>query len=869
MIDSDASLDTSAKSATPTLDLSGSRFGQYLILRPLGAGGMGEVYLAERADRQFEQRVAIKIVRGGTAARNIRSRLKIERQILAQLDHPNIARLFDGGSLPDGSAYIVMEYIDGIPIDHYCDERQLTVEARLRLFQTVCGAVHAAHQNLIVHRDLKPSNILVTADGVLKLLDFGIAKLLDDRQAQQHTLAMTQADIRVLTPDHASPEQVRGQVITTASDVYVLGVLLFELLTGSRPFVIPSLRLADIERVICEQEPVRPSLVFAEETDATRQLAQHRASTPARMRRLLQDDLDNIVLMAMRKEPQRRYASAQQLANDIGRHLQGMPVTARPDTFFYRTHKFVHRNWVGVGVGAAVFLLTASFALVTHLQSLKLKTERDEVKAQRSAVDRERARAEEVSNFLIDLFRLSDPEQNRGNQVTARELLDSGAQRLRTGLADQPATRASLLSTVGSVYNSLGLYREALPVLQQSLALQANAPDRVHVATLLAQGHARLGSGDLDGANTSLQEALRVAQSRFGATSVEAARSLWGLGELRYAQGHFNDSAALYKRALTIFETNHAPATDVSWLLDDLGKVYEREQQWQLAKHTYERALDIDRPLLGEDHPRVAVYLHNLAYVMENLGDLERAEALYREAIQRDQHAYGEHHPVTAAAWGNYGLLLMRLGRMEEAEGYLRRSLTEMLSLHGPAHFDVAYSRVSLGLLLHAEGASEAAETEFRQALAIYDKTLPKVHQWRASALMYYAQLLAEQGRTEEALRLARQSVDIWTATSPAGSPKTAQAHAIHGFALLQSGQAVAALTELDLALPTLEQSRGEHDAFIAAARGWRERAKARAGKSVAQRFAPTVAITPPEKSGTPDSRSPPRTGSANPAGGS
>ena len=836
MTEGDALLDTPAKPAAPAQDLSGSRFGQYLILRPLGAGGMGEVYLAERADQQFQQRVAIKIVRGGAAARNIRSRLKIERQILAQLDHPNIARLFDGGSLPDGSAYIVMEYVDGVPIDRFCDERQLPVEARLRLFQTVCGAVHAAHQNLIVHRDLKPSNILVTADGVPKLLDFGIAKLLDDRQARQHTLAMTHADIRVLTPDHASPEQVRGQPITTASDVYVLGVLLYELLTGVRPFVISSLRLADIERTICEQEPARPSLAFADEHDEqARLLAHNRAATPLRLRRMLQDDLDNIVLMAMRKEPQRRYPSAQQLANDIGRHLQGMPVSARPDTFIYRTHKFVHRNWVGVTVGTAVFLLTGAFALFAHLQSLKLKAERDEVKAQRSAVDRERARAEEVSNFLIDLFKLSDPEQNRGNQVTARELLDTGAQRLRTGLADQPATRASLLSTVGSVYNSLGLYREALPVLEQSLSLQTHAPDRVHLATLLAQGHARLGSGDLDGANASLQEALRLAQGRFGASSIETARSLWGLGELRYAQGHFSDAEVLYKRGLTAFETNHASPTDVSWLLDDLGKVYEREQQWQLAKRTYERALEIDRRLLGEDHPRVAVYLHNLAFVMENLGDLGQAEKLYLEAIQRDQHAYGEHHPITAAAWGNYGLLLMRLGRMDEAESYLRRSLTTMLSLHGPGHFDVAYSRVSLGLLLHEKGERDAAESEFRQALAVYDKTLPRVHQWRASALMYYAQLVAEEGRTEEAQHLAKQAVDIWTATSPAGSIKTAQAHAIYGFTLLQAGQAAAALAEIEPTLPALEQGRGAQDAFVVAARGWRDTAQAQKNRRVAR----------------------------------
>ncbi|HEY1315541.1 MAG TPA: serine/threonine-protein kinase, partial [Steroidobacteraceae bacterium] len=265
--------------------MEGDRIGPYRVLRTLGVGGMGEVFLAERADAEFEQQVAIKVVYGGT--RGVRSRLKIERQILAQLDHPNIAHLLDGGSLPDGTAYIVMEYVDGIPIDAYCDSNRLDIEARLRLFQTVCAAVHCAHQNLIVHRDLKPSNILVTAGGAPKLLDFGIAKLLDERQAGHHTLAVTHADIRIMTPDHASPEQVRGQAITTSSDVYVLGVLLYKLLAGTSPFVIPSMRLSDIERAICEKDPTLPSYSIGKSDAAeTRAIADARATSAKRLRRI-------------------------------------------------------------------------------------------------------------------------------------------------------------------------------------------------------------------------------------------------------------------------------------------------------------------------------------------------------------------------------------------------------------------------------------------------------------------------------------------------------------------------------------------------------------------------------------------------------
>ena len=811
-------------------ELSGERVGRYRIIRSIGIGGMGEVYLAERADQQFEQLVAIKIVRGGVLSKGVQSRLKVERQILAQLDHPNIAHLLDGGSLADGAAYIVMEYVDGVPIDAYCDTRQLDLPGRLRLFQIVCSAVHTAHQNLIVHRDLKPSNILVTADGNPKLLDFGIAKLLDDRAFLQHTLAVTHADIRVMTPDHASPEQVRGQPITTASDVYVLGVVLYELLTGTRPFIIPSLRLADIERVICEQEPSRPSAVFADEqSQDVRELAARRGSNASRLQRMLEGDIDNIVLMAMRKEPQRRYASAQQMADDIQRYLDGMPIIARHDTFTYRTQKFIRRNWIGVSAGSGLFVVTAAFAALTYAQYLHIVTERDQVKVERTNAERERSRAEEVSEFLVNLFKLSDPEVNRGNQVTARELLNSGAQRLRTGLQDQPATRAALLSTVGAVYNSLGLYGDALPVLDESLALQLNSRDRVKLSTLLAQGRARLGAGKLIAADDSLRSALRLAQDQFGASSLETARALWGTGELRHAQGRFNDAEGLYKRSLAIFETNHAAPTDVAWLLDDLGKIYEREQQWTLAKLTYERALEIDRHLLGEDHARIAVHLHNLAFVAENLGNAAQAESLYLDAIHRYERIYGNHHPETATAWGNYGLLLQREGRLAEAEPFQRRALAATLALYGGDHPDVAYNRVSLAMLLHEKGDLNAAESEYRQALTVYDKTLPPEHQWRASALMHLARLLAERGKAAEAAELSAQSIRIWTDTSPRGSPKTAQAHAIHGYAQLLLGQAPAASREIESAYAVIVQARGANDLFAQRVLHWLNQARATA----------------------------------------
>jgi eukaryotic-like serine/threonine-protein kinase len=802
----------------------GDRIGPYRVLRTLGSGGMGEVYLAERADAQFEQQVAIKVVHGGALAVSMHSRLKLERQILAQLDHPNIAHLLDGGALPDGSAYLVMEYIDGEAIDVFCDLHCLDINARLKLFQTVCAAAHYAHQNLIVHRDLKPSNILVTGAGIPKLLDFGIAKLLDDRQAARHTLAVTQADIRIMTPDHASPEQVRGQAITTSSDVYVLGVLLYKLLCGTSPFFISSMRLSEIERAICEKDPPPPSqMVSADELPESKLIAESRGTSTKRLKRALDGDLDNIVLMAMRKEPERRYGSAEQMASDIQRFLEGKPVIARRDTVSYRTSKFVKRHWLPVSAAAAATFMIIAFSVTTYEQSVRIAAERDRAAQQRERAERERARAEEVSGFLVNLFKLSDPEENRGNQVTARELLDSGAKRLEAGLQNQPETKAALLSTVGAVYDSLGQFKDALPILDEALHLQGPSHDGSHIGTLLEVANARIGTGNLPGAEPPLQDALHISQSEFGAKSIESGRTLWALGRLRFQQGRFGEAKDLFVQSLAILRTDNAPQTDISSLLDDLARVYTRGQQWLLAKQTYEQALDIDRRVLGDDHPRISQYLDNLAFVAQNMGDLKQAEILYRDALNRKEATYGERHPETVMTKGNYGLLLQREGRLTEAEPLLRDAVAIRLSLFGPDNYNVGYARVSLAMLLHDKGELVASETEFRQALAIYDKSLPANHQYRASLLMHFARLLVDRNKSAEALTKSEESIKIWTATSPATNPQTALAHAIHAYALEHLDKLPLAAEELDAAVPVLTKARGTDDAVVRRAQVWQK----------------------------------------------
>ncbi|HEV2843761.1 MAG TPA: serine/threonine-protein kinase, partial [Thermoanaerobaculia bacterium] len=339
-------------------DEEGGRLGPYRLLRRIGGGGMGTVYLARRDDEQYQQEVAIKVLRAGLEATEAYHRFIAERQILARLQHPNIARLYDGGTTEDGRPFLVMELVDGLPVDQYCDQGQLNVDQRLGLFRRICSAVEHAHQNLLVHRDIKPGNILVTPDGEPKLLDFGIAKQLEPKVATDSG-PLTRTGLRIMTPSYASPEQVKGEAVTTASDVYSLGVLLYELLTGRSPY--PSAEVTyEIERAICEQEPERPSVaVFRAGAVSPEEIASARKARPQALQRRLRGDLDNIVLMALRKEPGRRYGSVAKLSRDLERHQEDLPVAARADTLRYRARKFVVRNRAGVAAAVAVFLLVS------------------------------------------------------------------------------------------------------------------------------------------------------------------------------------------------------------------------------------------------------------------------------------------------------------------------------------------------------------------------------------------------------------------------------------------------------------------------------------------------------------------------------
>ena len=450
--------------------LIGTHIGHYRVVSILGHGGMSTVYRGERDDAQYQQTVAIKVLHHATLHPRLRSRLHSERHILATLAHPSIARLIDSGELDDGTPYLVMEHVDGESIDAYCDSRTLFVRERLELFVRVCAAVQFAHRNLVVHRDIKAANILVTGDGTPKLLDFGIAKLLAP-ETLAHTLPVTRLQERILTPENAAPEQVLGRPITTATDIYALGVLLYQLLTGRSPYRLLSYSQLQLERAICMDDPVRPSqMVVAKlggETDLDRsRISDRRGLSPQRLRARLSGDLDAIVAMAMRKEPERRYASVEAFADDVNRHLQGRPVLARHGDWRYNAAKFMRRHYLAVLSVAAAFLGLAAIAGVTLWQNHRIELARE-------ATAQERDRAQQVSAFLVDVFSQADPFNAQGHEATAKDLLDRGAAKITSNLtsaarsAGRNCSKASASPTGGK-----GLSERAIPLFEQAVAIR-------------------------------------------------------------------------------------------------------------------------------------------------------------------------------------------------------------------------------------------------------------------------------------------------------------------------------------------------------------------------------------------------------------
>ncbi|MDT4897391.1 MAG: eukaryotic-like serine/threonine-protein kinase [Acidobacteriota bacterium] len=706
---------------------AGALVGRYRIVREIGRGGMGLVLLAVRADDQFEKQVAVKILRRGMDSEEIVRRFRNERQILASLDHPYIAQLFDGGMTDDGLPYFVMEYIEGQPLDKYADEQRLSIKQRLELFRKVCEAVQYAHQNLVVHRDLKPSNILITTPGVPKLLDFGIAKVLSpDLSASEPTRTET----RMMTPDYASPEQVRGEKLTTRSDVYSLGVVLYVLLTGHRPYRATETAPHELARVICEQEPTKPSAAInsvevvgpggdsASPTPITPEsVSSARDTQPDRLRHLLSGDLDNIVLMSLRKERERRYESAEQLSSDIQRYLDGLPVIAHKDTFTYRASKFVRRNRISVAAACLVFLTLLGGIVATIWQARKAQEQARIANAKSAEAQAALARTEKINRFMQSIFSYANPDwfgrAGGRRDMSVLEAMRDIEKHIDEDFRDEPDLRADIYQQIGDSYRTQGLF---------------------------------------DDAERSLREALRQRLELYGEDSAKVAESMYILSGVRHAQGDFAEQERLLTGALATQRRHPDEGNDLPYMMMDYASSLGE------FKNDYAGALALDREALaefrrryGESHFMVGLTWSVLVRDYINLGDYAQAETI----IPIVQEQFKQQPPVLWSILESYAFIKTIKGDYQAAENAIRE-----LSVHAQSQDAKPYMTPAVhnaqSLLAYRHGDYAQAITHAKQALAAQPNLPGAPH---ASAINL-APSLNKLGQAKRAEALLREEIE-------------------------------------------------------------------------------------------------------------
>ena len=721
----------------------GAKLGAYEIGAQIGSGGMGTVHEAVRADDQYRQRVAVKFLNrsteGGVAVRRFRA----ERQMLASLQHPNIASLVDGGVTPDGLPYFVMEHIDGEPITRYCDTRHLTIHARLALFGQICAAVRAAHQKLIVHRDLKPGNILVTTDGTVKLLDFGIAKLMRDAHVPDAP-TVTQIGHRAFTAEYAAPEQIRGTAVDTTADVYALGVVLFELLTGRRPFDLREKSLAEIERIVCEQAPPHPSSVL----DADRWRALGERSAPS-AHRAIAGDLDAVVLMALRKEPERRYPSVDALVRDVTHHVEQEPVQARPDSLGYRVRKFGQRRKLETIAGVVAVLSLVGGTVVATMQARRAE-------AQRAVAAAQSARATEVTNFLMTMLNSSNPE-SFGKDVTMRTVLDSAVIRADS-MKVAPELEAEIRAVMGNAYLALGELDIAEKQFTLNLAARRrHAPDGDYLTAvtfsklaLVAETRGRFATAD------SLLQQAEALYARFPhddrrAESVaieNRGRLLYQLGKVPEALVQFRKSLALAKQYFPADDSAMAPTyVNLAVVSSDAGELAASDTFSMLG-------VAAARRIHGESHPMFASAMSVRAGMLEYLNRMNEATDAYRAALDAQRRIVGDKHPAYATTAVNFTDHLMRRERWREAATLAR----EVLALRGTSLDNSSYPVQGalnlLGRALAHLDSAKAGELLVREARELRRRSLPAGHWLIASADGSLGEVLTLDGRFAEAEQL-------------------------------------------------------------------------------------------------------------------
>ena len=702
----------------------GKQIGKYVIDSEAGFGGMGIVYVGLRNDDEFEQKVAIKILKHGITSDYLLKRFQIERQTLANLQHQYIAKLLDGGSTDEGLPYLVMEFIEGIPITKYCDKNNLSIDERLELFRKVCIAVQYAHQNLIVHRDIKPGNILVIDDGTPKLLDFGIAKLIDE-DLMEDDGGLTKTGIWHLTPEYSSPEQINGDRITTASDIYSLGVLLYKILTGEQPYRITNSSPIAISKFIEKENITKPS----DKVKVTSTITHEKISNQ------LKGDLDNIILKAMDKDPERRYVSVEQFSEDLKRYLIGLPVIAQKDTTAYRLSKFISRHKVGfsTSLGFALLLIISLIAISWQANVASKERDKARVEAQKS---------EEVNSFLQEMLSSVDPSEI-GRDVKVYDILEKAADDIEINLKDQPEVEASLRSTLGNTYVNLGEYGKAKPFLDDALAINKKI---------------------------------------YGNKSKETAYSLHDLGLYYDWVGDYKKADSIYNISIKILrKVLQQPTKQFSNVLNDQALIKMYYGEYDAAEKLFKEALDAALHSHGEKDKNTAVIMNNLALNYTDAGDLDKAEEYYKKSLSINLELLGENRPEIGTNYNNLGYLYMLKKEYTLAEVYLEKSYKLKLNLKGKDHPDVGLALNNLGVINIKMGNYNKAEKYQLDALRQYRKTLGSDHPYIALSQYWLGKIYLETGKFSAAEEYLRKSLktrvkkypaenkDIWRSKSELG----------------------------------------------------------------------------------------------------
>ena len=760
----DSLLDRSLPEVANHLLLGGEtpgRVGPYRILGLLGEGGMGVVYLVERED--VGGRAALKLLRDAWVSPSRRVRFLAEQRTLAQLDHPAIAQLHDAGTLPDGTPWFAMEYVEGVPLTEHCRTRSCTLRERLRLFRAVCEAVQHAHRHAVIHRDLKPSNILVKPDGAVKLLDFGIAKQLDPTGPGTDP---TRTGLRLMTPAYAAPEQVEGGRLGVQTDVYALGVLLFELLAGKLPFELTGLQPHEAARRVLEQEPPRPSQI---------------PGRPIQASRGAWGDLDVLCLTAMQRDPARRYPSVEALIRDLDHHLAGEPLDARPDSLAYRAGKLLRRNARSVLVASAVGVAVLG---VTAYAAIRLARARDAVAVQA-------ARTQRIQQFMLQLFEGGTGEVGPSSDVKVVDLLDKGVREAQS-LEAEPGVQAELLQTLGGIAENLGRLDQAETLLTRALeqrrkAFGADHPDVGR--SLVASGLLASARGRYEDAEKEIREGLAMLRRHLPRTDPEVARAISALGKVLENAGRYPDAIRELEEAVRLQTGRPGLEGDLSASLTELANCHFYTGQYGKADTLNQEVLAVDRRLYGPRHPHVADDLINLGAVQVETGHFVEAERWNREALEIMTAWYGPDHPETASAETILARSLVRLERRDEARVLLTHALATGERVYGAIHPRVASTLNELGLIARDQGRLADAAGHFARMADIYDQVHHGKHYLIGVALSNLADVEQKLGHSARAQELFRRVLAVYGETLPADHPLQGVGRVRFGHALLAAGR--------------------------------------------------------------------------------